>query len=342
MIHQPIRSIGWRAITALCLAITLAGCGPARNGPAQSEQPTQVPAGVPATPAARPAQPATAAPTSPPASQTQPATPAPIPTPAAVGGDEAAAVQTVLDYYDAINQHAYDRAYRLWARNGAASGQTLDQFKQGFDGTDRVSVQLGKTSTSGGAVAVPIAIASVVEVTDQEQQVQRFQGSYTVQLGANGWQLAGANIAKVGAHGQPPADVGDPLALLQAYYAAINERDFGRAYTYWSNNGAASQQTFAQFSQGFAATEGVTIEAGTPQEQGAAGSSYATTPIVIMATQSDGTAQTFCGTYLVRQFHVPPLEALGWRIERASIAAVATVQPGSDAVQRLLTNGCNA
>jgi hypothetical protein len=30
--------------------------------------------------------------------------------------------------------------------------------------------------------------------------------------------------------------------MLQAYYAAINDRDYGRAYTYWSNNGAASQQ----------------------------------------------------------------------------------------------------
>src|SRR5262249_19008730 len=137
-------------------------------------------------------------------------------------------------------------------------------------------------------------------------------------------------------------DVGDPLALLQAYYAAINDRDFGRAYTYWGNNGVASQQSFAQFSQGYAASDRVTIEAGTPQEQGAAGSSYAETPIVIMATQTDGTAQTFCGTSLLRRFNVPPLDQLGWRIDRASIAAVATVQPGSDAVQRLLTNGCNA
>ena len=340
MIHQPFRSLARRAITALCLAIALTGCGPAGGVPAQSEQPTQAPAGVPATPAAPPAQPPTTALTSAPANQTQPTTPAPIPTPATVVGDEAAAVQTVLDYYDAINQHAYDRAYRLWARNGAASGQTLDQFKQGFDGTDQVSVRIGKTSASGGAIAVPIAIASVVEMAGQEQQVQRFQGSYTVQLGANGWQLAGANIAKVGADTPPSADIVDPLALLQAYYAAINERDFGRAYTYWGNNGTASQQTFTQFSQGFAATDHVTIDAGQPQTQGAAGTTYAQTPIVIMATQKDGSQQSFCGTYLLRRAHVPPLDQLGWRIDRASIAPVATVQPGSDAVQRLLANGC--
>jgi hypothetical protein len=257
-----------------------------------------------------------------------------------VTGDEVASIQTVLDYYDAINQRAYDRAYRLWAQNGAASGQTLDQFKQGFDGTAQVSVQIGKTSASGGAVTVPIAITSVENMTEQEQQVRRFQGNYTVQLGANGWRLAGANIAEVDGDSPPPADIGDPLALLQAYYAAINERDFGRAYTYWSNNGAASQQTFTQFSQGFATTDHVTIEAGKPQIGAAAGSAYAETPIVIVATQKDGTQQTFCGAYTLRRLNVPPFDQLGWRMDRASIAPIANVRPSSDVVQRLLTNGC--
>ena len=238
----------------------------------------------------------------------------------------------MLDYYAAINQQAYDRAYHLWAQNGAASGQSFDQFRQGFAGTVQVSVQIGKASAQDGAVTVPTAITSVVNVTKKEQQVRRFGGTYSVQAEANGWRLAGATIA----------EVGERLALLQAYYAAINDRDFGRAYTYWSNNGAASQQTFAQFREGYTATDRVMIEAGKPQEQGAAGSSYTKTPIVIMATQTDGTAQTFCGTYLLRQLHVPPFDQLGWRIDRASIAAVATVQPGSDAEQRLLTNGCNA
>jgi hypothetical protein len=148
----------------------------------------------------------------------------------------------------------------------------------------------------------------VVNVPNQEQQVRRFGGTYRVQADSNGWRLAGAKIAAVDGDPQPPADVGDPLALLHAYYAAINDRDFGQAYTYWGNNGAASQQTFAQFREGYAATARVTIAAGKPQAQGAAGSSYAKTPIVIMATQTDGTAQTFCGAYLLRQLHVPPFD----------------------------------
>jgi hypothetical protein len=193
-----------------------------------------------------------------------------------------------------------------------------------------------------GAVAVPVAITSVVNASAQEQQVRRFEGAYSVQLGANGWRLAGAKIAAVDGGTQPPADVADPLALLQAYYAAINARSFGQAYTYWSNNGAASQQTFAQFSQGYAATKQVTIATGTPQTQGALGSAYADTPIVIVATQTDGSQQTFCGTYALRRLNVPPFDQLGWRIDRASIAQVANVPAGGDAAQRLLANGCKA
>ena len=351
MVQRHIRNRGQLALAALCLAIALAGCGPSAGTPAQTAQPTQAPVSAPATaqPApipptsvpAPPAAPTAAPPTSVPASPAPPA-PTAIPTPASTAADPVAAIQTVLDYYAAINQQAYDRAYHLWAQNGAASGQTYDQFRQGFAGTVQVRVQIGKASAHDGAVTVPTAITAVVNVTTQEQQVRRFGGTYSVQADPNGWRLAGAKIAAADGDTQPPADVGDPLALLQAYYAAINDRDFGRAYTYWSNNGAASQQTFAQFREGYAATDRVTIEAGKPQEQGAAGSSYATTPIVIMATQTDGTPQTFCGSYLLRQLHVPPFEELGWRIERASIAAVAPVQPGSDAVQRLLTNGCTA
>src|SRR5689334_3749471 len=141
MIQPHTRNLGQLALAALCLAIALAGCGPSAGAPAQTKQPTQAPesapapaqptvvppTSVPATPAAPTAEP----PTSVPAGPAQPA-PTAIPTPASTAADPVAAIQTVLDYYAAINEQAYDRAYHLWAQNGAASGQTFDQFKQGF------------------------------------------------------------------------------------------------------------------------------------------------------------------------------------------------------------------
>jgi hypothetical protein len=331
---------------ALFLAAELAGCGTVRSVPPGPTPPatsaTETTGGAPTTPPTAPPTAPANPPTTAPAQPT--ATPAAsAPTTAPSGEDASAAVQTVLDYYAAINQHAYDRAYHLWAQEGAASNQTFDQFQQGFANTVQVSVQFGKASASASAVTVPISITSVVNVPNGPppgQQVQRFRGTYTVQPGANGWRIASANIAEAGGGPQPPADVGDPLAILQSYYAAINARDFARAYTYWGDNGQASGQTFTQFSQGFATTDHVAIDVGAPQSGGAAGSIFADVPIVIVATQKDGAQQTFCGTYTLRRPNVPPFDQLGWRIDHAAISQTAGVQPGSDQEKRLLANGC--
>lgn len=336
MIQRSIRHPGRLSVAVFLLAALLAGCGPSASAPAApSPQTTAAPA-TSVAPQATAAPPATNAP--PPATSV-PAQP-PTAAPSASGDDGTAAAQTVLDYYDAINQHTYDRAYSLWAQNGAASNQTFDQFKQGFADTVQVSIQLETPSAGAGGFSVPITLTSIVNLPNSDQQVQHFRGTYTVQPGANGWQLASASIAEAGGGPQPPADVDDPLVLLRSYYAAINNRDLARAYTYWSNDGAASKQNFTQFSQGFATTDHVVIDVGQPQSGGAAGSIYADVPAVVIATQKDGSQQTYCGTYTLRHLNVPPFDQLGWRIEQAAIASSANVQPGSDQEQRLLTNGC--
>src|SRR5262245_30180365 len=353
MIKLFLFHIGRLLVGATVLVMLLASCGPAASTPA-TPQPTAA-AAAPATaaPTAAPAQVPTAAPAQPPttapaqaptAAPAQPPTAAPAPTaaPSASGDARAAAVQTVLDYYDAIGQRDYARAYHLWVQDGAASNQTFEQFQQGFADTAGVTVQLDSATASASGVAVPITITSVVNVPNHDQEVRHFRGTYTVQPGANGWRIAAATIAEVSQPAQPPAEVADPLALLRSYYTAINSRDFPRAYTYWSNNGVASQQPFAQFSQGFATTDHVIIDAGQPQVNGAAGSAYAEVPVVIVATQQDGSQQTFCGSYMLRRLNVPPFDQFGWRIYQASVTASGNVEPGSAEAQRLLINGCKA
>jgi hypothetical protein len=322
MIILPGLQRGCLTITALFLTIAIGGCGAPANTSTSSPAPIR-----------------SSAP------QGQPITPIPSVMPEPTTGDASAAFQTVLDYYDAINRRAYDRAYHLWAQGGAASNQTFDQFKAGFANTIQVSIQFGMASPSSIGVTVPITVVAIVNAPNnppEDQLVQRFGGTYTVEHNAAGWQLASANITATNGDAPLPADTGDPLTLLQSYYAAIDGRDFPRAYTYWSDNGAASQQTFMQFSQGFATTNHVAIELGQPQSNGAAGSIYAEVPIVIVATQQDGSQQAFCGTYTLRRLNVPPFDRLGWRIERADIASHANVQPGSDQAKSLLTASCKA
>lgn len=307
---------------SVALLVVLTACG--LSG-AESTLPTSTPAATaaPSPPTSAPA--ATAAP-SPPAGRT----------------DTTAAVQVVLDYYNAIAQKQYDQAYGLWAQNGAASGQTLTEFKQGYANTARLSVLLDRATVSGDAVTAPITILSVLNQSDQTQRPQRFTGTYTLRHEAGGWRIASANIAEADAAAEPPAGAGDALRVLQAYYQAINEGNYPRAYTYWESNGAASQQSYTVFAQGFATTNSVTLATGQTRTDAAAGSVYTEAPVVVFSQQRDGSRQSFCGVYRLRRANVPPFDTFGWRINSAATLQTPNVEPGSGTVQQLLNGQCAA
>ena len=100
-------------------------------------------------------------PSSAPAPTAAPQPPASAPTTSPAGlTNTTAAVQVVLDEYQAIAQKQYDQAYGLWAQNGAASGQTQSAFAQGYANTAGLSVLLDRATVSGDAVTVPITILS--------------------------------------------------------------------------------------------------------------------------------------------------------------------------------------
>ena len=89
-------------------------------------------------------------PTSAPASTAAPPPPANAPTTQPPAGltDTTAPVQVVLDEYQAIAQKQYDQAYRLWAQNGAASGQTRSAFARGYANTAGLSVLLDRATAA--------------------------------------------------------------------------------------------------------------------------------------------------------------------------------------------------
>jgi hypothetical protein len=256
--------------------------------------------------------------------------------------DTTAAVQVVLDEYQAIAQKQYDQAYGLWAQNGAASGQTRSEFEQGYANTASLSALLDQPTVSGDAVTVPITILSVLNQSDQTQQPQRFTGSYILRQEAGSWRIASAKIARGDASAEPPAGTGDALRVLQAYYQALDTGNYPRAYTYWENNGTASQQSYAVFVEGFASTDRVTLSTGQAQTNAAAGSVYAEVPVVVLGQQRDGSRQSFCGNYRLRRANVPPFDTLGWRINSASILKLESTDLNSATIQRLLAGQCAA
>lgn len=110
--------------------------------------------------------------------------------------------------------------------------------------------------------------------------------------------------------------------VVRRYYAAIDARDFGTAWTQWGDDGRPGQ-TLAAFEKGFAHTRAtkVTIGALGPSE-GAAGSVYQTVPVTVAATLDDGTAQRFTGSYVVRRVNgVDGASAsqLRWHIDSAQL-----------------------
>ena len=95
----------------------------------------------------------------------------------------ARAVAWIQDYYKAINEHRYRDAYAHWERGGLASGKGFDEFRKGFEETERVEVTVGATGRIEGAagsryIEVPVQIAAWARGGDR----QEYSGLYTLRL----------------------------------------------------------------------------------------------------------------------------------------------------------------
>ena len=118
-----------------------------------------------------------------------------------------------------------------------------------------------------------------------------------------------------------PAAV-DAVGVLQAYYGAINARDFAQAYAAWSDGGRSSGQTPEQFAAGFADTARVDVAPGTPSVvDAAAGSRYIEVPVSIVATHRDGSVHRYAGRYVLRRAVVDGAtpEQRAWHIASADL-----------------------
>lgn len=114
----------------------------------------------------------------------------------------------------------------------------------------------------------------------------------------------------------------DAVAVVRDYYAAIDARDYPRAYALWSDGGRASGQDPQQFANGFAQTAGVSVELAPPGRVDAgAGQRHVEIPVSITATQRDGSQRRYVGAYTLRRTVVDGASAdqRAWRIASADI-----------------------
>jgi hypothetical protein len=253
--------------------------------------------------------------------------------------DADGAVETLVRYYRLINDGGLRDAYALWARDGAASGHSLDEFSAGYRGTQRVSLLIDGVEPGSGEVGIRVSVLAVAEGEGPQGQIaQRFDGSYTLAQNGSQWEITKGDLRP--ATPVTPDDVAAALAVIHGYYDAVNARHPAVAYTYWADNGEASGQRYAAFAEGYETTRSVSIATGEPEMGAAAGSIYASIPVALVATQEDGSVRAFCGSYTLRRSNIPPFDELGWRIYSASTARVESFNPATGTAQSVLDAGC--
>jgi hypothetical protein len=264
-------------------------------------------------------------------------------------------IYLIASYYNAIALQDYARAYNYW--NGhAPGGATYQQFVQGFADVQTVQA-LARLPVAGGVAAgtAHAEVPVVVLTTLKSGGSQIFAGCfhvvhYNVPVGNPpvvdpNWYLNSATL-------QPAASVDfvqavsacsraesfpvgianqlSPLDLISSYYDAIAARDYARAYAYWPNG--APGQTLAQFAQGFAGTSNVgVVVALSFAMDAAAGSAYASSPLLITATDR-GVPQLFVGCMVARKSNVPvgnsPTPDPNWYLYSANMRPVSTLNSG--------------
>lgn len=116
------------------------------------------------------------------------------------------AAQLVRDYYAAIAARDYPRAYRLWSQEGAASGQSPQQFADGFSDTTDVGVETGTPGDEdAGAGQRYIEVPMTVTASHADGSRHRYVGSYllhrTVVDGASAeqraWRISSAKLREL-------------------------------------------------------------------------------------------------------------------------------------------------
>lgn len=128
------------------------------------------------------------------------------PDPATAEPTPADAVAVVRDYYAAINRRDFAHAHALWSDGGRASGQSAQQFADGFADTTGVSVEIlapSRVDAAAGSryIEVPVALTA----THADGRQQRFVGAYTLRRSVvdgatpdqRAWRLGTADLREV-------------------------------------------------------------------------------------------------------------------------------------------------
>ncbi len=116
------------------------------------------------------------------------------------------AVAVVRDYYRAIDTLDFAHAWSLWSDGGRSSGQTLQQFADGFANTAHVTIDTGAPGNMDAAAGSRyIQVPVTIQATTRDGDTQRYSGTYTLRRAVvdgataeqRAWRIASAALHPV-------------------------------------------------------------------------------------------------------------------------------------------------
>lgn len=113
------------------------------------------------------------------------------------------AIAVLRDYYRAIDSQDYVHAWSLWSDGGRSSGQSPQQFADGFANTAHVTVETGAPGSVGAAAGSRfIEIPVTVDAVTRDGGTQHYSGTYTLRRAVvdgaapeqRAWRIASASL----------------------------------------------------------------------------------------------------------------------------------------------------
>ena len=222
------------------------------------------------------------------------------------------AVQTLLNYYGAINQKQYLVAYALLV----TPNQTLAQFTAQYENNIDSRLWVGAPEVDGDTVTIAVTVVTAVNQKNGDQASQWTNETYTIK---NNMITSAVIVAATQRNELAP----DQL-IVNYYDARYNVQKnyllLPMSYTMWQSNGGASSLSYDEFAHQFFFGD---VFVGEAQIDGGAGTMEATVPVVEAYSDADGFLRgysyVFCGTYTLRRSDVPPFDQFGWQITKFNI-----------------------
>ena len=330
----------------------------------EAESPLPPTAEQPTSPPAEPS-PTQPPPTEPPPTEalspTEPPAPTPLPPPTVevemvpFYEDRSDPVSLLASYVNAINRAEYARAWDYWETRPNAS---FEDFQAGYADTAFVLLAVHPPTWYDGAAGSMYAqVPTLLLATHTDSSQHNSVGCYVarssnVEGAAPGWWLFDATVSPTPGNSDdanlllaacaypspPPAEPAydnreGPVQLLASYFNAVTLKEYARAWDYWED---PPNPDLSDFQSGYADTDSVFLVVRPPiGYEGAAGSSYAQVPSLLLATHTDASRHNFLGCYVTRAPNLGP-DAGVWSLYDATVQALS----GGGASAGLLAGVC--